>query len=312
MLRLHETRVDASTWNSSTDRGQLIEECHIKQARAKLMCSKKEGDCLGKTHTHNIHTATTTEGAVKDDSGRGVKGGAGEGWADDKRQTLNTKRETRAKTLARNDSNKMQDGFSAYSSIFQLYQQKQAAYKQEKSQQQMTVPLAKVCKQQQKWMKDWQRRRRRWRRRKRRRPCAHLKPCEEEVRTDSANMLLLFYWKSFFSPPRTAGPHSHPHPWHAYTSSFFLSTRIHSSLTHSFGIWQIRAESREQLNSAICIGENGKVGNWLKIRELLRLGLTACQLAWLLFSILKAELGQMLFAFSPLSLSLVAEANAAV
>lgn len=27
----------------------------------------------------------------------------------------------------------MQDGFSAYSSIFQLYQQKQAAYKQEKA-----------------------------------------------------------------------------------------------------------------------------------------------------------------------------------
>lgn len=52
VLRLYDTRVDASTWNSSTDRGQLIEECHIKQARAKLMCSKKEGDCLGKTHTH--------------------------------------------------------------------------------------------------------------------------------------------------------------------------------------------------------------------------------------------------------------------
>lgn len=40
------------------------------------------------------------------------------------------------------------------------------------------------------------------------------------------------------------------------------------------------------------------MGNWLKIRELLRLGLTASQLAWLLFSILKAELGQMLFALS--------------
>lgn len=54
--------------------------------------------------------------------------------------------------------------------------------------------------------------------------------------------------------------------------------------------------------------EKWKVGNWLKIRELLRLGLTAshpaCQLAWLLFSILKAELGQILFALSPLSLSL--------
>lgn len=50
------------------------------------------------------------------------------------------------------------------------------------------------------------------------------------------------------------------------------------------------------------------MGNWLKIRELLRLGLTAsqpaCQLAWLLFSILKEELGQMLFALSPVSLSL--------
>lgn len=56
VLRLHDTRFDASTWNSSTDRGQLIEECHIKQARAKLMCSKKEGDCLGKTHTHTTYT----------------------------------------------------------------------------------------------------------------------------------------------------------------------------------------------------------------------------------------------------------------
>lgn len=224
------------------------------------MCSKKEGDCLGKTHSHNIHTETTTEGAVKDDSGRGVKGGAGEGWADDKRQTLNTKRETRAKTLARNDSNKMQDGFSAYSSIFQLYQQKQAAYKQEKSQQQMTVPLAKVCKQQQQWMKDWQRRRRRWRRRKRRRPCAHLKPCEEEVRADSANMLLLFYWKSFFSPPRTAGPHSHPHPRHAYTSSHssFLLASTHHSLTHSAsGRFELRAASNSTLQYAL-----GRMEKW--------------------------------------------------
>lgn len=56
VLRLHDTRVNASIWNSSTDRGQLIEECHIKQARAKLMCSKKEGDCLEKTHTHTQHT----------------------------------------------------------------------------------------------------------------------------------------------------------------------------------------------------------------------------------------------------------------
>lgn len=169
----------------------------------------------------------------------------------------------------------------------------------------MTVPLAKVCKQQQQGMKDWQRRRRR-----RRRPCAHLKPCEEEVRADSANMLLLFYWKSFFSPPRTAGPHSHPHPRHAYTSphSSFLLASTHHSLTHSAsGRFELRAASNSTLQYALGRMEMWKVGNWLKIRELLRLGLTACQLAWLLFSILKAELGQMLFA-----LSLVAEANAAV
>lgn len=257
VLRLPDTRVDASTWNSSTDRGQLIEECHIKQARAKLMCSKKEGDCLGKTHTKHTHTETTTEGAVKDDSGRGVKGGAGEGWADDKRQTLNTKRETRAKTLARNDSNKMQDGFSAYSSIFQLYQQKQAAYKQEKSQQQMTVPLAKVCKQQQQWMKDWQRRRRR--RSKRRRPCAHLKPCEEEVRADSANMLLLFYWKSFFSPQGQLGHiRIHIHDMHTPPHSSFLLASTHHSLTHSAsGRFELRAASNSTLQYAL-----GRMEKW--------------------------------------------------
>lgn len=109
-------------------------------------------------------------------------------------------------------------------------------------------------------MKDWQRRRRRWRRRKRRRPCAHLKPCEEEVRADSANMLLLFYWKSFFSPPRTAGPHSHPHPRHAYTSphSSFLLASTHHSLTHSAsGRFELRAASNSTLQYAL-----GRMEKW--------------------------------------------------
>lgn len=106
---------------------------------------------------------------------------------------MNTKRETRAKTLARNDSNKMQDGYSAYSSIFQLYQQKQAAYKQEKSQQQMTGSLSGKSMQTATTVKERLTEEGGGGRRKRRRPCAHLKPCEEEVRADSANMLLLFY-----------------------------------------------------------------------------------------------------------------------
>lgn len=77
---------------------------------------------------------------MKDDSEKEAGWAGGAEWVDDKRQTLNTKRETGAKTLARNDSSKMQDGYSAYSSIFQLYQQEQA----EKRKQQMTACVASM------------------------------------------------------------------------------------------------------------------------------------------------------------------------
>lgn len=101
----------------------------------------------------------------------------------------------------------------------------------------------------------------------------------------------------------------HIHDMHTPPHSSFLLASTHHSLTHSAsGRFELRAASNSTLQYALGRMEKWKVGNWLKIRELLRLGLTAsqpaCQLAWLLFSILKAELGQMLFALSPLSLSL--------